>query len=398
MTAKLDNGKISDNCALFENNICTPKYDAKGNPATLQWSQLDTWITTKKMVGQIWSIGNEPDWYPYFTAESYAVWYKKFYDKIKLLDPTAKIMVGGIHSPNPERTPHYASAFWNLRVDYLWQDENKDLRGWTGAWRDAYKQKYGVYPQVDIWDIHVYPDDDVQQAYGDPNNPRASDFTSASQQAITNITYFRDYLDSIGEQDKPLWITEIGLNMSKVGDKKNPELYYLNYWTYFMKPIMEFMRTSNKVQRIMPFGTFAYNDPYITKYFPDAIFLMREIANTKPASIADMNASARGYAQYINQHQDKTPPKLFVSSYDETNRTAKILISDDGQEESGVVGFSWIVADDEDKLENWIYTPALQNQFDLFIPSKMNGKYLFIRAYDAAGNQSETIKYILKQE
>lgn len=397
MTAKLDNGKVSDNCALFANNICTPKYDTDGNPATYQWSQLDTLITTDKMVGQIWSIGNEPDWYPYLTAQSYAVWYKKFYDKIKSLDPTAKIMVGGIHSPNPARITRYASADRNIRMDYLWQDENKVLRGWMGAWRDAYKQKYGVYPQVDIWDIHAYPDDDVQQAYGNRYNPKASDLTSASQQAITDIAYFRDYLNSIGEKDKPLWITETGLLITKVGDKKNPEPYFLNYWTNFMKPIMEFMRTSNKVQRIMPFGTFAYNDAYITKYFPNAIFLMREIANTKPASIADMNASARGYAEYINQHQDKTPPKLYVSSYDETSRTAKLLISDDGQEKSGVVGFSWIVTDDENKLDNWTYTHNLQNQFLLFIPSNMNGRYLFLRTYDAAGNQSKTIKFILKQ-
>ena len=395
MTAKLDNGIITDNCAVFVKKICMPKYDAGGNPVTPQWSQLDTLITTDKMIGQIWSIGNEPDWNPYLSAEDYAVWYKKFYDKIKSLDPTAKIMVGGIHSPNPARITQYANVAKNIKVDYLWQDENNDLRGWTGAWRDAYKKKYGVYPQVDIWDIHLYPDDDASKAYGDRNHPQPSDLSSASRQAIKDAAYFRNYLNSIGEGDKPLWITEAGLLKSKVIDRKNPDSYFLNYWTYFLFPIMEFMRPSNEVQRIMPFGTFTYNDPYIAQHFPDAIFLMQESVNATPLSIADLNASAQAYADYINQHQDKTPPQVSAGYYDATNRTVRLSLSDVGDEKSGVVGFSWIIADDENSRDGWIDISTFQEQVDLSIPVNMYGKYLFVRAEDAAGNRSETLRILL---
>jgi hypothetical protein len=66
-----------------------------------------------------------------------------------------------------------------------------------------------------------------------------------------------------------------------------------------------------------------------------------------------------------------------------------------GQEKSGIAGFSWIVTGDENKLDNWNYVLTLKNQFNLVIPSNLTGRYLLVQADDAAGNQSETIKYDL---
>ena len=66
--------------------------------------------------------------------------------------------------------------------------------------RSAYLTQYGVEPPIDIWAIDVYPLDWW-------NLP-----TVDHQLAIDQVNGLRQYLDSVGQQNKPIWITELGLH------------------------------------------------------------------------------------------------------------------------------------------------------------------------------------------
>jgi hypothetical protein len=121
-------------------------------------------------VGQIWEIGNEPNWYPYVLPQTYAYQFHLYYEFITGLDPTAQMMIGGISL--------YPGS---------WQN-------WLDGFTAAYVSEYGTSPPVDVWNCHPYDTFD----------------TSAGTRAIAKIISFRNWLDGAGLDDKTFWITEFG--------------------------------------------------------------------------------------------------------------------------------------------------------------------------------------------
>ena len=157
--------------------------------------------------GATWLIGNEPDrrrWQDNLEPHVYARAYHELYYLIKGLDPESQIAAGGIVQPTP------------LRLQYL------DLV------LESYKGLYGEFMPVDVWNIHAfilrerscdyYPDDcwgaevppgiDEPQGmlYGIEDNDNLDIFKQ-------HIEWFRQWMANRGYQDRPLIITEFGVQM-----------------------------------------------------------------------------------------------------------------------------------------------------------------------------------------
>jgi hypothetical protein len=132
--------------------------------------------------GTTWLIGNEIIWDDQRTPTQYTQDYHAFYYGIKGINPTYKVANGSV----------ITSVYYNRA-------------GFTGtpyelldAIRDAYLSLYGEPWPVDVWNIHpyVWTQATVQLELADFEN---------------QLHTFRNYMASIGEQDKPLIITEYGL-------------------------------------------------------------------------------------------------------------------------------------------------------------------------------------------
>ena len=157
--------------------------------------------------GALWLIGNEPDrrhWQDSLEPHIYAQAYHELYYLLKNLDPTARIGAGGIVQPTP------------LRLQYL----DMVLK--------AYQEYYGEPMPVDVWNIHAfilrernceyYPDDcwgaevppgiDVPEGmlYEIQDNDNFDIFKQ-------NIERFRQWMAERGYQNRPLIITEFGVQM-----------------------------------------------------------------------------------------------------------------------------------------------------------------------------------------
>ncbi len=133
-------------------------------------------------LGNTWSVANEPNWAPLFTPADYALQFHLYSTFIRGLDPTAKVVTGGLLVSNHYTGPTYAGIPW-------WS--------WIDQFRAAYQSAYGTPPPVDIWDIHPYDAGDD------------SGGTSPGQKSINNIVAMRQYLDNAGLPDAPISISEI---------------------------------------------------------------------------------------------------------------------------------------------------------------------------------------------
>lgn len=157
--------------------------------------------------GAIWLIGNEPDRRYYqddLEPHVYARAYHDLYYLIKAMDPQALIGAGGIVQPTP------------LRLQYL------DLV------LEHYRNLYGEPMPVDVWNIHafilrerncVYHPDDCWGADVPPgiNVPEGMLYEIQDNDNIEifkqNIERFRRWMAERGYQDRPLIITEFGVQM-----------------------------------------------------------------------------------------------------------------------------------------------------------------------------------------
>ncbi len=160
--------------------------------------------------GMTWIIGNEIeriDWpnggyQDEILPEVYAVAYHELYTLVKTADPTAQIAIGGVIQATP------------LRLLYL-------QRVWT-----AYQNDYGTAMPVDVWNVHGF----VLQEYSClqtgicagadiPAGFTASegityttgDYNKNFSTVWNNIVALRQWMASIGQRNKPLYITEYGV-------------------------------------------------------------------------------------------------------------------------------------------------------------------------------------------
>lgn len=163
--------------------------------------------TVRALPGAIWLIGNEPDrryWQDSLEPHVYAQAYHDLYYLIKGWDPTAQIAAGGIVQPTP------------LRLQYL------DMV------LESYRKRYGEPMPVDVWNIHAfilrerscdcYPEDcwgaeippGIEACEGMLYEIQDNDNLEIFKQ---NIERFRRWMAERGYQDRPLIITEFGVQM-----------------------------------------------------------------------------------------------------------------------------------------------------------------------------------------
>jgi hypothetical protein len=119
-----------------------------------------------------WSLGNEPN-DPYqdnVSAEEYAELYRTF-EGWAAPSRGVQLVSAGI-----------ANADWE----------------WAEAFREAYRARYGRYPRIDSWNIHDY----ILEPEFDPYD------VAEFQRRILD---FRRWMESIGDGDKPLFLTEFGV-------------------------------------------------------------------------------------------------------------------------------------------------------------------------------------------
>jgi hypothetical protein len=148
--------------------------------------------------GQVWIIGNEPDnrWQDNITAEAYAEQYHDLYQDIKMVDPSAKIAIGGVSQPS------------ELRLSYL----DRVLA--------HYQSTYEVKLPVDWWTVHAYVLREERSSWGADIPPG---FTDAKGLIIEpeahgdlmlfkeQLKRFRNWMKENGYQDVPLAVTEFGI-------------------------------------------------------------------------------------------------------------------------------------------------------------------------------------------
>jgi hypothetical protein len=127
--------------------------------------QVITEIVNEGYTGQVWEIGNEPNWYPYVTPENYAYQFQLYHEFITDLDSTAKLMNGGISL--------YPGSWVN--------------------WLDGFLVYYNGSPPIDVWNIHPYDTFDTQ----------------AGARTISKIVSFHNWLNDI-DPGGTIWITEFG--------------------------------------------------------------------------------------------------------------------------------------------------------------------------------------------
>ncbi|GAB4482569.1 MAG: hypothetical protein OHK0031_05230 [Anaerolineales bacterium] len=159
--------------------------------------------------GMTWLIGNEMeriDWgsdvscnrQDEMLPELYAQAYHDIYSAIKSADPSAQIAIGGM------------VEFTDLRRQYL-----------ERVWNE-YQRLFGQPMPVDVWNTHLYVLQEVRGAWGADipagfNETSGAlytisdnkDFTKAHQQIVALRTWMREH----DQQNKPLIITEYGVNM-----------------------------------------------------------------------------------------------------------------------------------------------------------------------------------------
>ncbi len=159
--------------------------------------------------GAVWIIGNEPDRKEVqddLTPEKYATRFYEVATSIKETDSTALVGFGSIVQPTP------------IRIRYLEISLNK-LSELSGTMDKALSL-------IDIWTIHAFILNEDPGSWGAEEPPGfdcnydcydvfiIDEYNYSQTYSISifrdRISNFRNWMKRIGEQEKPLWITEYG--------------------------------------------------------------------------------------------------------------------------------------------------------------------------------------------
>jgi len=157
-----------------------------------------TWLIGNEIERVDWGSGSSCSRQDEILPELYAQAYHDLYSAIKSADPTAQVAIGGM------------VEFTDLRRQYL-----------ERVWNE-YQARYGTTMPVDIWNIHLYALQEVKDDWGAGIPAGFSetsgviytildnkDFTKAWPQIVSLRTWMKDH----GQRNKPLIITEYGVNM-----------------------------------------------------------------------------------------------------------------------------------------------------------------------------------------
>lgn len=138
--------------------------------------------------GTYWYVFGEANRYGYLTGTRWAPVFHYFVTNIMAADPTAKII--GTSLLNWDFTCIGCGGYQSGEV-------------WFDEFINAYDDRYGNYPEVDVWAIDAYPIDWT-------NTPNTGAHATI---VIDQLTGMRDYLDNISDySNTPIWVTEIALH------------------------------------------------------------------------------------------------------------------------------------------------------------------------------------------
>ncbi len=132
------------------------------------YAQEAAWITEQINVqhrrGAVWEVGNEPNWFPLMRPEQYAAVYVRYYNLIKGLDPTAKIMLGGLFLNEAIDNPQeiVMTLIPPLLTDAMRREvaafiSNVMFEASAVAWFEAFHAALPPEVKVDIGNFHLYP-------------------------------------------------------------------------------------------------------------------------------------------------------------------------------------------------------------------------------------------------
>lgn len=184
--------------------------------------------------GMLWVIGNEierRDWGQGYCArqdeilpEVYAIAYYEIRQAILSADPTARFAIGGVIQATPLRLA-YLDRVWN-----------------------AYQQYYAEPMPVDVWNVHAFVLQEKRGSWG-ADIPAGLDAKEGMLYTVLDnrnfsiawehIRAFRTWMKAKGQQNKPLFITEYGVNMPPHYSGFSPE----EVRDHFMYPSFEHFLT-----------------------------------------------------------------------------------------------------------------------------------------------------------
>jgi hypothetical protein len=212
---------------------------------------LPAWVEANP--GSVWIIGNEPDTtygqQDALFAEVYADRYFELAKIIRHHDPTARIGLGPVVQPTP------------IRIRYL-------MRAWNRLVADA-GSALNASSLIDIWTIHAFILNEQRFSWGTGVPPGFEDDhedafiidlpdgvykTYSIDIFQQRIFAFREWMASIGEREKPLWITEYGSLFPPVDPIGGPDYYNVsdeNTLT-FMVQTFNFMLSAYNEQTGLP--------------------------------------------------------------------------------------------------------------------------------------------------
>jgi len=200
--------------------------------STIPDTGLDDFIRAHP--GQYWQVGNEPN-VPNQDALSpaqFAQQYHTWYVRIKTVDPTARVLNAGIVN-----WPDVVGAD-GAGVAYL-----RDFR-------EAYRTLCGVYPPVDVWNIHDFPPFYLGSDGKLHTNVCGDNGVKALYMVKRFILQASSYLRGAGEK-QPIWLTEFGADYA---DDSDPCV------VAFMRDWVTWLEQTNLVDRWYWFSTNAKAD------------------------------------------------------------------------------------------------------------------------------------------
>jgi hypothetical protein len=216
-------------------------------PVTL--ANLPGWVDANP--GGVWIVGNEPDTtyegQDALLPEIYADRYYELARIIRRYDPTALIGFGPIVQPTPIRIRYLQRAWDRLVIDAgnpsaasslvdIWAIHSFILNEDTSFWNN--------------WGTGVPPgfqDDHADAFIIDVNH---LDYTYSINIFQPRIIAFRTWMASIGERNKPLWITEYGSLFPPIDPPGGPDYYNVSdeLTTSFMLETFDFLLSANDSQ------------------------------------------------------------------------------------------------------------------------------------------------------
>jgi hypothetical protein len=189
--------------------------------------------------GWYYVAGNEPDLDRQLSVKAYAQQYYLIRKRLLAYDPQAKLSIGGVVSFVPELCGP------NHRFEPSATGCDTDNYFWIRSLLNEYQALYGTRLPVDFWNIHPY--------VFELNYPKARE----------RILGFKQFMDSIGDGDKKIWLSEFGVlakNGSFIGKPCN---------TLDCLTPEEVTREKTKISNelLIPLVTWLKTQPYIERSF-----------------------------------------------------------------------------------------------------------------------------------